>query len=177
MFAAELHARQRRKLSDTPYLGHLLRVTGIVLDYGGDEDEAVAALLHDAVEDQGGAAAREEIRRRFGDAVVEIVEGCSDTDQSPKPPWQARKDAYLTHLETAAASVRLVSAADKLDNVRSLTASYRKQGESIWRHFGGGRQGTIWYYRSVVERLKMHEPCPLVDELERAVAELEVVLA
>jgi (p)ppGpp synthase/HD superfamily hydrolase len=177
VFAAELHANQRRKLSGTPYLGHLLRVTGIVLDYGAGEDEAVAALLHDAVEDQGGAAAREEIRRRFGDAVVRIVDGCSDTDQSPKPPWRVRKEAYLAHLETAGPSVRLVSAADKLDNVRSLTASYRKEGEAIWRHFGGGREGTIWYYRNVIERLKMHEPCPLVDELERAVADLEGVLA
>ena len=176
VFSAELHSRQRRKLSGTPYLGHLLRVTGIVLDYGASEDEAVAALLHDAVEDQGGAAAREEIRRRFGDAVVAIVDGCSDTDESPKPPWQARKDAYLAHLETADPSVRLVSAADKLDNVRSLTASYRKQGEDIWRHFGGKREGTLWYYRSVVERLKMHEPCPLADELERAVAGLEGAL-
>ena len=175
-FAAELHSKQRRKLSGTPYLGHLLRVAGIVLNYGGVEDEAVAALLHDAVEDQGGAAVREEIRRRFGDAVVEIVDGCSDTDQSPKPPWRTRKEAYLSRLETAGPSIRLVSAADKLDNVRSLTASYRKEGESIWSHFGGRREGTLWYYHGVIERLKMHEPCPLADELERAVAGLEGAL-
>ena len=176
-FAAELHAGQRRKLSGVPYLGHLLCVTGIVLAYGGNEDEAIAALLHDAIEDQGGAAAREEIRRRFGDAAVAIVDGCSDTDQSPKPPWRERKEAYLALLETASRSVRLVSAADKLDNIRSLTASYRQDGEAIWRHFGGRREGTVWYYCGVVERLKLHEPCPLAEELERAVEEFLAVLS
>ena len=168
VFAAELHASQRRKLSDVPYLSHLLRVAGIVLQYGGSEDEAVAALLHDAIEDQGGANAREEIRRRFGDNVVDIVEGCSDTDQSPKPPWQQRKEAFLTRLQTATASVRLVTAADKLDNLRSLRASYRKDGNTIWRHFGGGRKGTVWYYRSVAEELDRQEQCPINEELKHA---------
>lgn len=175
-FAAELHAAQRRKLSGVPYIGHLLRVAGIVLEYGGSEDEAVAALLHDAIEDQGGDLAREEIRRRFGPEVLAVVEGCSDTDQSPKPPWRDRKEAYLKHLETASPAVRLITAADKLDNLRSLTASYRQDGEAIWRHFGGGRDGTLWYYLSVVEQLKIHGRSPLVDELDRTLAEFTVVM-
>ena len=176
-FAAELHAGQRRKLRGDPYLGHLLRVTGIVLEYGGGEDEAIAALLHDAVEDQGGAATREEIRCRFGRAVVAIVDGCSDTDRSPKPPWRQRKEAYLARLAAASRSVRLVTAADKLDNVRSLTASYRQDGEAIWRHFGGRREGTVWYYRGVVERLKLHGRCPVVEELQRAVEAFLAILS
>ncbi len=175
-FAAELHAAQRRKLSGVPYLGHLLRVAGIVLEYGGTEDEAVAALLHDAIEDQGGESAREEIRRRFGPDVLAVVEGCSDTDQSPKPPWRERKEAYLKHLQDASPAVRLVTAADKLDNIRSLTASYRQDGESIWRHFGGGREGTLWYYRGAIERLKTRGQCPLVEELERAMAEFSALM-
>ena len=119
-FAAELHADQVRKGSGTPYLAHLLGVASIVLEYGADEDEAIAALLHDAIEDRGGAQTREEIRRRFGDWVTEIVDGCTDSDRQPKSPWRQRKEAYIARLPQASKSVRLVSAADKLYNTRSL---------------------------------------------------------
>src|SRR5205085_11747027 len=112
-FAARLHKSQLRKGTGVPYVSHLLAVAGIALEHGADEDEAIAALLHDAIEDQGGAATREEIRRRFGDRVVGIVDGCSDTDVSPKPPWRERKEAYIAHVRDASPSVRLVSAADK----------------------------------------------------------------
>jgi (p)ppGpp synthase/HD superfamily hydrolase len=173
LFAAELHAEQERKGSKAPYVAHLLSVAGLAMENGADEDEAIAALLHDAVEDQGGAATGEEIRRRFGDRVAEIVAGCSDTDQTPKPPWGERKEAYLAHLRHASPSVRLVSACDKLDNVRSLMAAYRRLGEPLWDRFRGGRDGTLWYYRSVVDVLKAAGTTPLVEELERAVEAME----
>ena len=177
VFAARLHANQRRKLSGEPYVAHLLRVAGIVLEHGADEDEAIAALLHDAVEDQGGAATGRIIGERFGPRVAEIVRGCSDTDQTPKPPWRERKEAHLAHLREASASVRLISAADKLDNVRSILAAYRVMGEGIWERFRGGRDGTLWYFRSVVETLKQAGANPLVDELDRAVGELTRAIA
>jgi (p)ppGpp synthase/HD superfamily hydrolase len=173
VYAARLHAAQKRKLSGAPYVSHLLRVAGIVLEHGADEDEAIAALLHDAVEDQGGAKTLEEIRRRFGPRVAEIVAACSDTDQTPKPPWRERKAAYLVHLREASPSVRLVSAADKLDNVRSLISGYHALGESLWERFQGGRDGSLWYHRSVVQILKTAGANPLVEELDRAVAHLE----
>jgi len=177
VYATELHADQRRKISGVPYVSHLLRVAGIAIGHGADEDEAIAALLHDAVEDQGGAKVREEIRRRFGDRVVEIVEGCTDSDREPKPPWRDRKKAYLARLKRASPSVRLVSASDKLDNSRSVLQSYRWRGESLWEKFAGGRDGVLWYYRSVVEILKQAGANELVDELDRVVSELERTVA
>ena len=171
-YAAELHADQRRKISGVPYVSHLLRVAGIALGYGADEDEAIAALLHDAIEDQGGKKARDEIRRLFGDRVVEIIDGCTDTDQDPKPPWRQRKEAYLARLKDAPPSVHLVSASDKLDNARSILISYRWLGEPLWERFSGGRDGVLWYYRNVVEILKQSGRSPLVDELDRVVSEI-----
>jgi GTP pyrophosphokinase len=173
IYAAQLHADQVRKVDDVPYVAHLLAVAAIVLEYGGDEDEAIAALLHDAVEDQGGAATAAEIRRRFGPAVATIVAGCTDTDAVPKPPWQPRKEAFLRRLSTASKSVQLVTGADKLHNVGSLIRAYRKHGETLWARFTGGRNGTLWYYRAVVDTLRNSESHPLFDELDRAVSELE----
>ena len=173
LYAAAVHADQRRKVSGEPYLAHLLGVAAIVLEHGGNEDEAIAALLHDAIEDQGGAAVREEIRCRFGQDVLEIVEGCSDTDTRPKPPWRQRKEAHLARLRHASASIHLVSAADKLHNARALLREYRARGESIWDHFRGGREGTLWYYRAVADALKQSGAGPLVEELERVVGEIE----
>jgi (p)ppGpp synthase/HD superfamily hydrolase len=152
-FAAQLHGQQTRKGSDTPNISHLLAVTAIALDHGATEDEAIAAVLHDAVEDQGGQATLEEIRRRFGDQVASIVAACSDTDESPKPPWRERKEAYVARLRTESYSVRLVVAADKLHNVRDVLRSYRIHGDDLWSHFKGGRDGTIWYYGAVVDAL------------------------
>lgn len=176
-YAVQLHERQRRKGSDTPYIAHLLSVTAIVLEHGGSEDEAIAALLHDAVEDQGGAPVREEIRRRFGPTVTAIVDGCSDSETIPKPPWRERKEAFLAQLPAAGRSVHLVSAADKLHNARALFDDYREHGESLWERFNGGRAGTLWYYRAVTDALVSAIPGPLVQKLERAVAELERVAA
>lgn len=172
-FATALHANQIRKGSGVPYISHLLGVTSIALEHGANEDEAIAALLHDAIEDQGGAATREEIRRRFGDTVTEIVNGCTDADTTPKPPWQERKQAYIAHIPTASTSVRLVSAADKLHNARSILTDYHIVGEAIWERFQGGKQGTLWYYRSLVGAFRQAGSSPLIDELERVVLELE----
>ncbi len=175
-YAAELHAEQERKVSGSPYMAHLLRVAGIVLEYGGNEDEAIAALLHDAVEDQGGMPVLEEIRRRFGDAVAETVLGCSDTHVRPKPPWQERKQAHVDYVYGASPSVRLVVAADKLDNARSLVREYRVRGESLWNFFHGGRDGTLWYYDAMLAALKDAGVTALVDELERTLVEMRTIV-
>lgn len=172
-YAAALHADQGRKISGGPYLAHLLGVAAIGLQYGADEDEAIAALLHDAIEDQGGAAVREEIRRRFGQKVVQIVDGCTDAETTPKPPWRRRKEAYLERLRNASASVRLVSASDKLHNAQALLREYRARGESLWGYFRGGRDGTLWYYRALVDVFKQADRTALVEELDRVVSEIE----
>jgi GTP pyrophosphokinase len=173
VFATQLHTEQTRKGTTIPYISHLLAVTAIVLENGGNEDEAIAALLHDSIEDQGGAATREEIRRRFGDKVVEIVDGCTDTDMFPKPPWRARKEAYIAHISKAPAPVRLVSAADKLHNARAVLEDYSIMGEALWKRFNGGKEGTLWYYRAAVDALRKAGTTPLIEELERVVSEIE----
>ncbi len=175
LYATRLHSDQLRKGSSIPYVSHLMGVAALTLEYGGNEDEAIAALLHDAVEDQGGAATREEILRLFGPAITTIVDGCTDTDEWPKPPWRERKQAYIKHLRRAPGSVRLVSGCDKLHNARSLAKDYRMCGEALWARFSGGREGTLWYYRAVVKALRSVEITPLVEELDRAVTELEAL--
>ncbi|MCW6048620.1 HD domain-containing protein [Microcoleus sp. A2-C5] len=173
IYAAELHATQIRKGSGVPYIAHLLGTASIALEYGASEDEAIAALLHDAIEDQGGPTTREAIRRRFGDTVTAIVDGCTDSDETPKPPWRDRKQAYIDRLLTASGSVRLVSAADKLYNVRSILKDSRQLGDSVWERFKGGKDGSLWYYRSLVQAFRKAESTPLVEELDRTVLELE----
>ncbi|MEG4144546.1 MULTISPECIES: HD domain-containing protein [unclassified Microcoleus] len=172
-YAAELHATQVRKGSGVPYIAHLLGTASIALEYGANEDEAIAALLHDAIEDQGGATTREAIRRRFGDTVTAIVDGCTDSDETPKPPWRQRKQAYIDRISTASASVRLVSAADKLYNARSILKDSRQLGDTVWERFKGGKDGSLWYYRSLVEAFRQAELTPIVEELDRTVLELE----
>ncbi|MDV2990445.1 MAG: hypothetical protein N4J56_000099 [Chroococcidiopsis sp. SAG 2025] len=172
-YATELHAKQVRKSSGVPYISHLLGVTSIALEYGANEDEAIAALLHDAIEDRGGAATREEIRRRFGDTVTAIVDGCTDAEIIPKPPWRQRKEAYIATIPQASPSIILVSAADKLHNARSILKDYRALCETVWERFKGGKDGTLWYYRAVVEAFIAKGTTPLIEELERTVAELE----
>jgi (p)ppGpp synthase/HD superfamily hydrolase len=176
-FSAALHARQIRKGSGIPYVSHLLAVTAIVLEYGGSEDQAIAALLHDAVEDQGGAAARAEIARRFGPEVARIVDGCSDTDALPKPPWRERKERYIAHLPSAPADERLVSAADKLHNARAILRDVRAIGLVTFERFNAGLDGTLWYYRALVQAYRAHGPHPLVDELDHVVTAIERAVA
>jgi len=173
IYAAQLHSKQIRKGSSTPYIAHLLGVASIALENGADEDEAIAALLHDAVEDQGGDVTRQEICRRFGDRVTEIVDGCTDAETIPKPPWRARKETYIQHLALASPSVRLISAADKLHNARAILFDYRIIGEQLWQRFTGGKDGTLWYYRALTSAYHAHGSTPLLDELERTVSELE----
>jgi (p)ppGpp synthase/HD superfamily hydrolase len=175
LFAAEKHATQTRKKTDVPYISHLMSVASLVLEAGGGEDEGVAALLHDVVEDCGGHPVLEEIRQRFGDRVATIVEGCTDAYTIPKPPWKQRKLDYLEVLRRADEDVRLVSAADKLHNVRSILADYRREGDSVWERFSGRRDGTLWYYRAVLDVLRQGKANRLVDELERVVTELEIL--
>ncbi|MBD2628754.1 HD domain-containing protein [Trichormus variabilis] len=176
-YAHELHGKQVRKGSGVPYIAHLLGVASIALEHGANEDEAIAALLHDAIEDQGGTATRAEINRRFGDNVTAIVDGCTDADTIPKPPWKQRKETYIAHIATASPSVLLVSTSDKLYNAQSILKDYRVVGESLWERFQGGRQGTLWYYRALVDAFKQKEVTSLVEELERVVTELEILAA
>ena len=172
-YATRLHASQKRKGTEIPYIAHLLGVTALVLEDGGDEDEAIAALLHDAVEDQGGRATLEEIRRQFGDRVARIVEGCTDTETVPKPPWRQRKEQYLDHVRHAPPDVRRVSAADKLHNARAILTDFRREGDSLWTRFDGGKDGTLWYYRSLVTAFRESGPNSIVEELDGVVTELE----
>ncbi len=182
-FASRLHAGQPRKGSDAPYISHLLAVAAIALEHGATEKEAIAALLHDAVEDQGGQKTLDKIRRRYGKRVARIVAAVSDTDQSPKPPWRDRKEAYIERLQSEPYSVRLVVAADKLHNARHMLSSYRVQGEDLWSDFNGGREGTLWYFRAVVDGLRgASEPGEdqlqaIIDEIDRTLAALQQAIA
>jgi (p)ppGpp synthase/HD superfamily hydrolase len=175
LFATRKHAAQTRKGGSVPYISHLLGVAGLVLEAGGDEDLAIAALLHDVAEDCGGVSILNQVRRRFGKRVAHIVEGCSDAFTTPKPPWRERKEPYIRHLRTADADTPLVSAADKLHNARSIVADYREHGERIWERFHGKREGTLWYYRALLDEFKRKKPNRIVDELERVVIELEAL--
>ncbi|MGL5079852.1 MAG: HD domain-containing protein [Microcoleaceae cyanobacterium] len=172
-YAVQLHGNQERKGSGVPYVAHLLGVASLALEYGATEDEAIAALLHDAIEDQGGLATRDEIFRRFGAEVTQIVEGCTDTDTVPKPPWRERKEAYIAHIATASEAVRLVSAADKLYNAIAILRDYRQVGEALWARFTAEKTGTLWYYRSLVGAFQQAGSNPIVEELDRVVSELE----
>jgi (p)ppGpp synthase/HD superfamily hydrolase len=151
VLASELHRRQERKGRGTPYVSHLLAVCSIVLDNGGDEDEAIAALLHDAAEDQGGQTTLDMIEARFGPRVAGIVAACSDTFEVPKPPALERKRAYLAHLDGdgTSRSVLLVSAADKVHNLRSTLDDYNEIGPGLWARFKLSPPEQLWYYRSL----------------------------
>jgi (p)ppGpp synthase/HD superfamily hydrolase len=173
VYALGLHANQARKGTDVPYASHLLSVAALVLEDGGSEDEAIAALLHDAVEDQGGSRTRDEIERRFGEQVARIVDGCTDTDEMPKPPWRGRKESYIENMRHATPEVRRVSLADKLHNSRTILSDLRRRGEAVWQRFTGGKDGTLWYYRTLVDAYRESGDSFLLDELERAVAEME----
>ncbi len=173
VYARQLHSGQVRKGTQIPYVSHLLAVASLVLEAGGGEDEAIAALLHDAVEDQGGSPTLAVIRERFGETVAGIVEGCTDTYVVPKPPWRARKEAYVHHLRRAAPAVRLVSLADKLHNARAIVSDLRRHGHALWDRFNGGRDGTLWYYRAVADALEGTESAWLVEELQRVVDEMD----
>jgi GTP pyrophosphokinase len=172
VLAAQLHQQQTRKGTSIPYVSHLLAVASLVIENGGDEDCAIAALLHDAVEDQGGRATLERIRAEFGDRVAKLVEACTDAEVTPKPPWRARKEQYIAHLAEASDAARLISAADKLHNARAILADHRELGDALWERFNGGREGTLWYYQALVAAFVAKGRNRVVDELERTVTEL-----
>jgi len=174
-YAYQVHQGQRRKGTGIPYIAHILGVAALALEYGADEEEAIAALLHDAAEDGGGEATLAEIRARFGDIVGDIVLGCSDSlveDPEDKLPWQERKENYLAHLEHASKSVCLVSAADKLHNVRSIIRDYHEHGDAIWDRFQGRRDGTLWYYETVADMLIRRHRTQLTLDLQEDVDKL-----
>ncbi len=189
VYAHNLHREQPRKGKDIPYIGHLLGVASLVLENHGDEDMAIAALLHDAVEDQGGAPRLEEIRRKFGPRVARIVDGCTDSyevDPEKKASWCERKQKYIAHVEHEAdPDVRLVSIADKVHNSRAVLADHYEIGDEVFTRFSKGKQGPLWYYRALLEAFRAaeardahsdeaaHGRRRLMDKLERAVSELE----
>lgn len=175
VYAAIVHAGQLRKGTEIPYLAHLLGVASIALEYEANEDEAISALLHDAVEDAGGLDRLEDIKSRFGEHVAEIVAECTDAYVVPKPPWRERKKKYIEHITQASKSARLVSAADKLHNARSILKDYRVEGEALWPRFNGGKEGTLWYYRALVRAFQSIENSELTDELNRVVSEIEQI--
>ena len=174
VYASVVHRGQVRKATGIPYIAHLLGVASIAFEYGADEDEAIGALLHDAAEDVGGAARIDDIRVRFGEKVATIVEGCTDTLETPKPPWRERKEKYLAHLKETDASTRLVSAADKLFNTRSILRELRQRCDAVWARFSGGKKDRLWYYRALVIAFRQHgDHSDLIDDLARVVSEIE----
>jgi (p)ppGpp synthase/HD superfamily hydrolase len=176
-YASGLHRAQTRKGGDIPYVGHLLSVASLVIEGGGTETQAIAALLHDAVEDQGGAPVLAEIREKFGDDVATIVAECSDTEVVPKPPWKKRKQDYIDHLGDASEATILVSLADKLDNARAILRDYRTDGDDLWQRFSiHDPQQHLWYYRSLLAVYQARNSTWLVAELERVLGELEALV-
>ena len=174
-FAVRVHGNQMRKGTEIPYLSHLLMVAAIALDYGATEDEAIAALLHDVIED-GGVEHAGPIRDQFGRAVLDVVQGCSDTDEIPKPPPAERKARYIEGLRRESnRSVLFVSACDKLANSRSILKDYRLVGDEVWKRFTLGRQGTLNYYTDLVTVYAERGTSPVVDELARVVGELTML--
>ena len=173
VFAFNLHKNQTRKSSPVPYFAHLMGVASLVLESGGDEDTVIAALLHDAVEDQGGIPTLNKIRRRFGDRVADIVNYCTDAYTTPKPPWRRRKEIYLVKIHLASPEARLVSVADKLYNVRTICDALRLHGEVVWSRFNGGKEGTLWYYRALLEEYRKVGADIITEAYARAVEEME----
>jgi hypothetical protein len=170
-YAHDLHRDQGRKGTTIPYISHLMVVAALVVEHGGDEDQAIAALLHDAAEDQGGLATLNEIERRFGASVAEIVSDCTDAWAEPKPEWRARKKAYLAKLPTKPTRSLLVSLADKVHNAEAILYDFRVHGDALWARFTGGADGTRGYYRELAEFFVKAMPGRLSDRLSRAVAE------
>jgi GTP pyrophosphokinase len=170
--ALRLHADQRRKGTSIPYAAHLLSTAALVMQFGGSEDQAIAALLHDAVEDAGGRPTLERLRAAFGDVVAGIVEGCTDAFDDPKPPWRIRKEAYIAQLPGKDPATLLVSACDKLDNARAIAIDLRRRGVGTLERFAGGTD-TVWYYRAITEALR---DAGRGTSVEAVVAELELVV-
>ena len=180
-FANQIHAAQVRKGLGAPYISHLMAVSAQVLEYGGDEDQAIAALLHDAAEDCGGRPMLETVRVMFGNSVASIVECCTDTFEDPKPTWRPRKEAYIERMKREPASARLVVTADKLHNLSNTLRDIRTQGVDRWREAmaqtpNSAADKQLWYYRACRDALATGWTHPLLKEFSRAVAEFEQLL-
>ncbi|HEY8200385.1 MAG TPA: HD domain-containing protein [Actinomycetota bacterium] len=173
ILALRLHEHQQRKGTDIPYAAHLLTVAGLVLEDGGTETQAIAALLHDAAEDQGGMAALEAIRSLFGDGVAAIVESCTDTFEHPKPPWKERKTRYLERLQTEPLESLEVSLADKVHNAGAIVRDLETHGRAVWKRFNVGAGDQLWYYRSLADVFWARHPSPRAAELRRLVDRME----
>lgn len=171
-YASTVHRAQRRKGSETPYVAHLLGVSALAIDAGADEDQAIAALLHDAVEDQGGVARLDDIRKRFGDRVAAIVSDCSDSDTLPKPPWRERKERYINSLSGKSSDSLLVSLCDKIYNAEAILSDLLTDGEQVWDRFRGGKEGTLWYYQAIAAAFEQCRPGHLSRKLSRLVADM-----
>lgn len=175
VYAESKHRNQVRKGGDIPYIGHLMSVASLVINDGGTEDQAIAALLHDTVEDQGGPPTLAEIREKFGEDVARMVAQCSDTDEVPKPPWLDRKRKYIEHLAEVGEDTLLISVADKLDNARSMLRDYHTHGPQLWERFNRKNpHDHLWYYGALLEAYRRRNLNSwMVDELARVIAELE----
>jgi GTP pyrophosphokinase len=175
-YALDIHAAQLRKGTDTPYIGHLLGVAGLVLEHGGDEEQAMAAVLHDAIEDCG-VEQEAIIVGRFGKRVGAIVQGCTDSDTTPKRPWQERKDAYIKHLKEADPDILLVSCADKLHNARAILTDLQTYGPEVFNRFKAGKDGTLWYYQTLAKVFSDRLRTPLSRDLSSVVRKIETICA
>lgn len=175
-WAAELHQGQVRKATGVPYLSHLLAVCSIVLDHGGSESEAIAAVLHDAIEDT--TATRADIEERFGPSVAAMVDACSDSESKPKPPWRERKQAHLDALRQMGAdrSTLLVVAADKLHNARSVIDDHRHLGDAMWDRFNAGPDDQVWYYRSVSDIIAAQLGGTIAEDLSATIDQLDEIV-
>lgn len=174
-YAFELHAGQTRKGTNIPYVAHLMGVAAMVVEDGGDEDEAIAALLHDAAEDRGGEVTLRDIRTRFGEKVARIVEACTDTTERPKPEWRPRKERYIEHLRESPPEVLRVACADRLHNARAILRDYREMGDELWSRFNAGKDEQLWYYGVLAEVFRTRYPGHLSRELNRVVDELRTL--
>ncbi len=172
-YASQLHRAQTRKGNGIPYVSHLLAVAAIALENGADEDQAIAALLHDAVEDQGGLPQLEAIRALYGDAVADIVADCTDAHEEPKPDWHPRKEAYIASLAHKPARSLAVSLADKTHNAAAINADLRAHGATVWNRFTGGKGGTLWYYRALANAFRQYAPGIAAERFSREVDEME----
>jgi (p)ppGpp synthase/HD superfamily hydrolase len=175
-YASALHAQQVRKKTSIPYISHLLAVSALVLEAGGDEEMAIAALLHDGPEDQGGQRILDDILERFGPRVAEIVRGCTDSlaeDPEDKDDWETRKKDYLEHLEQTSADGLAVSLADKLHNARSIVTDLLIGGASVWGRFTASPDRILWYYQSILDVAERRcDRLFLVVNLREAIGEM-----
>src|SRR5438094_2194728 len=178
VYATRAHRDQTRKKTKIPYIAHILGVTAIAMEYGANETEAIAALLHDAVEDCGGEKRLRDIEKKFGKGVAKIVDGCTDTYEKPKPGWLERKKNYIAHLKDSDSSTRLVSASDKLHKTHPILADPRRQELQVSERFSGKKDGALWYYRALVTAFREHrDHADLVDEVDRVVTQIEKLSA